>query len=291
MREIRKRGRRWLLCLMVCLVSGFVLWNGADMSVQARNDSFVIEAEKLPTSEETYNIQLNIENMGTDWEGTVRLTVDEEYRVPTAYDTMISLPQGSTKQFVVRVPLNSMEDTSGTITVALYDKEQEKVADKSFKRFLKDEDDYLSMGILSDDYAALTYLDMGGQELYFYGDDYPIKLKRITQDNILTSLEGLEFLVIDTYNTGVLTEDEMLAIEMWNYGGGILIVGTGAHAEETLAGFDENYGWVECVTIHDADEIAYYQDDDYVDMTMLTTAELREISSAVTYNVQYMNHT
>lgn len=285
-----KNGRRIILCLAVCLVLGLIFWSQTGVEAQAKTDSFKIEAAKLPTGEENYNIQLNIENTGADWEGIVRLTLDEDYRVPTAYDTVISLPQGSTKQFVVKVPLNSMEDTNGTITVALYDKKQEKVAEKTFKRFLKDEDDYLSMGILSDDYAALTYLDMGGQELYFYGDDYPIKLVEITQDNIMTKLDALEFLVIDTYNTGVLTDEELAAIENWNYNGGILIVGTGAYANDTLAAFDSNYGWVECVNIYDSDEIAYYQDDDYVDMTMLTTAELREITSAVSYNVQYMSH-
>ncbi len=289
MRE-KKGSKRCLLCIIAWLLSGFVFWYEPGMAVQAKNDSFVIEATKLPANEETYDIQLNIENPGADWEGTVRLVVDEEYRCSTAYDTVLSLPQGSTKQFIVKVPIISMEDTNGTITVLLLDKKQEVVAKKEFKRFLKEEDECLVMGILSDDYSALTYLDMGGQEMYFYNDEYPIKLVEITQDNLLTTLETLEFLVIDTYNTGVLTDEELGAIETWNFDGGILLLGTGAHAENTLAGFQNSYLGVECVNIVTPDEVTYYDYSDYVNMSLLTMAELKENNSYLSYNVQYFNH-
>ncbi len=286
MRESMKQGRKKLICMAMCLLAGIMLWLDMDMYALAEEDAFVIEANKLPTNEEAYNIQLNIENIGADWEGTVRLTVEEDYRYPTAYDTILSLPAGSTKQFVVRVPLNSMEDTTGTVTVTLLDKKEEVVQFEVFRKLLKDEDDYLVMGILSDDYAALTYLDMGGNEIYFYGDDYPIKLVEITQDNLENELAILDFFVIDTYNTGVLTEEELLLIEEWNRNGGMLVLGTGAYAEDTLAGFKDSYLGVECVNIMAPEENGYYYDTDYVNMSLLTIAELRENSQQF-YNVQY----
>ena len=286
MRETMKQGRKKLICMAMCLLAGIMLWLDMDMYALAEEDAFVIEANKLPTNEETYNIQLNIENIGADWEGTVRLTVEEDYLYPTAYDTILSLPAGSTKQFVVRVPLNSMEDTTGTVTVTLLDKKEEVVQFEVFRKLLKDEDDCLVMGILSDDYAALTYLDMGGNEIYFYGDDYPIKLVEITQDNLENELAILDFFVIDTYNTGVLTEEELLLIEEWNRNGGMLVLGTGAYAEDTLAGFKDSYLGVECVNIMAPEENGYYYDTDYVNMSLLTIAELRENSQQF-YNVQY----
>ena len=286
MRETMKQGRKKLICMAMCLLAGIMLWLDMDMYALAEEDAFVIEANKLPTNEETYNIQLNIENIGADWEGTVRLTVEEDYLYPTAYDTILSLPAGSTKQFVVRVPLNSMEDTTGTVTVTLLDKKEEVVQFEVFRKLLKDEDDCLVMGILSDDYAALTYLDMGGNEIYFYGDDYPIKLVEITQDNLENELAILDFFVIDTYNTGVLTEEELLLIEEWNRNGGMLVLGMGAYAEDTLAGFKDSYLGVECVNIMAPEENGYYYDTDYVNMSLLTIAELRENSQQF-YNVQY----
>ena len=47
--------------------------------------------------EETYDIQVTVENLGEDWEGTVRVMVDESYRMSTAYDVKLSLPEGSEK--------------------------------------------------------------------------------------------------------------------------------------------------------------------------------------------------
>lgn len=290
MRERRNAGRSFLVGLAMCLIAGLVFWCESGLTTQAQEGSFEIEATKLPANEETYDIQLTIENLGADWEGTVRLVVDEEYRCPTAYDTTFSLPQGSTKQFVVKVPMNSFEDTSGTITVTLLDKKQEKVASREFKRFLKEEEEMLVMGILSDDYSSLTYLDMGGEELYFYGDNYPIKLTAVTQDTLETTLDNLEFLVIDTYNTGVLTEEQILAIESWNYDGGILIIGTGAYAKDTLVGFQDSYLGVECAQIFEPGVTMNYSTSGYVDMSQLTLAELKETTSYQSYNVQYFNN-
>lgn len=50
------------------------------------------------------------------------------------------------------------------------------------------------MGILSDSYASLTYLDMEGENLYYNGTELPIKLDKLNQDNLMQSLEnGLTF--------------------------------------------------------------------------------------------------
>lgn len=267
---------------------GFMLWWNPGMAVQAEG-AFEIEATKLPSNEETYDIQLNIENAGADWEGTVRLSIAEMYRSQTAYDTILSLPGGSAKQFVVKVPIISMEDTNGTIIVTLLDKEQKVVAEKEFSNFLKEADEFLDMGILSDDYSALTYLDMGGQTLYFGGKDHPIMLTEVTQDSLLTDLGKLNFLVIDNYNTGVLTAEELSAIETWNYDGGILIVGTGVYATDTLAGFQNGYLGVECVKVYEPGQAIGFRDDAYVDWSLIGLAQLNKSgTNYLSYSEQYM---
>lgn len=275
----RRMRKLWILM-------GLVLFCGTGMRARAEENSFVINANKMPSDGETYNIQISIENQGADWEGTVRLTADEDYRTPTAYDTAISLPQGSTKQFVVKIPVKSIEDTDGTIKVTLWDKKSEKTAAKEFRRFLMEDAGALSMGILSDDYSTLTYLDMGGEELYFYGSDYPLKLVELNQGNIVDSLDNLEFLVIDTYNTEVLTDEELQAIELWNYDGGVLLVGTGSYAEDTLKGLGDSYLDIKYVKVHEPGELSQAYYSDYVDFSQLHMAELRDVKSQ--YNEQYL---
>jgi len=174
-----------------------------DLVVNAAESNFVIEAEMLPSGEETYDIQLNVENLGTDWEGTVRVIVDESYNRPSAYDTAISLPQGSEKQFVVKVPEDSVEETDGTVWVSLWNKKNKKVAEREIKRLLLEEAECLTLGILSDEYSSLTYLDMGGETFYFGGDEYPIRLEELKQGSLTDRLEAVDFVVIDTYNTDI----------------------------------------------------------------------------------------
>ena len=100
-----------------------------------------------------------------------------------AYDTVLSLPQDSTKQFVVRIPFGSIDDQDDPLKVSLLDKKGNVLAEKSYKRFLLDGADALSMGILSDSYQSLTYLDMGGEGVYYGGIEFPINLVELTQDN------------------------------------------------------------------------------------------------------------
>lgn len=276
--EKRKWSKGLWLALSLCFFVGIMCFGPAGMQVSAKEDPFNVQAVLLASDGDTYDVMVTVENAGADWEGTVRLKVDESYRMPAAYDTVIALPQGSTKQFVVKVPKNSIEDTNGTVEVRLLDKKDKLIAVKEFKHLLFKELDMLGMGILSDNYASLTYLDMGGEELYFYGDFYPIRLTEVTQDNLLDTLDTLEFLVIDDYNTGILTEEELDAIELWNINGGVLLVGTGSRGDDTLEGFENGYLGIECAQVNPPGTGP--QSHSEVDFSKLTMAELRDRNGA-----------
>ncbi len=252
MKTSKKNVTSWWKGLLACgcLVLSAMLFCAAGIEARAdvqvqENSSFVIEADKMSTDRDVYEIRVKIQNTGKDWEGTVRVYVDENYEAGAAYDVTISLPQGSEKQFVVKVPVNSIEDTNGAVQISLLDKREKEVAQKEFRGLLYEETDALFMGILSDEYDALTYLDMGGKQIYYYGDDYPIKLTKLEQSSLADTLESLDLLVIDTYNTSVLTDEDLKAIELWNYDGGVLILGTGSYAEDVLSGFERyNAGYL-----------------------------------------------
>lgn len=244
MRENIKKCKSYLMALLLALFVGGISFFGTSMSVEADpkeliNPDFGIEAELLSSDEDTYNIRLSVENKGKDWEGTVRVLVSESYYVPSAYDTSLSLPQGSEKQFVVKVPKGGSDSTDGSITVVLLDKKSKAIAAEEFKKFLAEEMDCIAMGILSDEYSSLTYLDMGGSTLYYYGSNLPIKLAEVTQDNLMDSLDSLTILVIDKYNTSVLSDEEIKAISLWIDNGGVLLVGTGSDADNILAGLED----------------------------------------------------
>lgn len=285
MNSNKNRGALTALTIAILLVSMF--HKDMAITVYAEPESaFTIEAELLPGEKETYDIRLTVENLGSDWEGAVRLTVNDGYRKPSAYDTALSLPQGSRKQFVVKVPMGSFDNTDGTVIVTLLNRDDKVAAVKEFKRFLTGQMKSLSMGILSDAYADLTYLDMGGEEIYFYNDYYPIRLVELQQGNLEDELDGLTFLVIDKYNTGILTSDELTAIESWILGGGILILGTGPYAEDTLSGFEDSYLGVAYREADVSNGVPYYGED--IDWSQLTTVEL--LNSTAGYSTSYNDY-
>lgn len=298
MNQKKMKSRGLLAVLAFMLLLGGIFCDDAMMMVRAEpKDAFTIEAEVMPSDKETYSVRLTIENEGQDWEGTVRLTVDEDFRIPSAYDTALSLPQGSRKQFVVKIPINSIDSTNGTVIVTLLNRKDEKTAEKEFKRLLTGGRDALSMGILSDAYAKLTYLDMGGNDIFFYNNFYPIKLVELQQGSLADKLDALTFLVIDQYNTGILTEEELEAIELWNLNGGILILGTGAYAEDVLSGFDGGYLEISSGAVY-APGDEYWSEYDYmgsvyVDKSQLTMAELQGTgcdSMGYTYGDSYTDY-
>lgn len=263
------------------LLGGVQLCDAALEARAAENAAFTISAEMLASGNATYDIQVSVGNMGEDWEGTVRLLTEEDYRMGTAYDTALSLPQGSTKQFAVKVPKSSVESGDGTVRVFLLDKKSRKVADKEFRKLLRAETNVLSMGILSDNYSDLTFLDMGGENLNYYGGYYPVKLVELKQETLEDSLDTLTMLVIDRYNTSVLTEEDLKAIELWNCDGGLLLIGTGGDGEDTLSGFDGSYLEIQCQSIYTPEEGAHVSaiGNTEIDLSNFTLAEIRDISN------------
>lgn len=279
--KIDKKIRKVFLILTMAVFTCIVCCGVMGMTAYADSSDFKIRAEKMPSGISAYDVRITVENTGKDWEGTVRLMVYGSYgsRLDCAYDTTISLPQGSTKQFVVSIPKDSFSSgKNNDVRVSLINKNSSVATETVFKQLLNEDADALTMGILSDDYSALTYLDMGGQKLYYYSDEYPIKLVELNQDNLSDSLEMLTFLVIDRYNTGVLTDDEISAIEKWTDDGGVLIIGTGSYAEDTLSGLD--YLGIECRGVYEkgVNVKKWNSESDYVDWSKLNMANLMDIN-------------
>lgn len=280
-----KRNRKVFRFLTLGILFWILCMGSAGVTVKAEEQACVIDAEVLPSDKYAYEIQLTVENQGQDWEGTVRLTICDNYYSGSygsastcAYDTVLSLPSGSTKQFVVKVPKDSMKRTDGMVKVTLLDKNEDIMAQKEFNRLLQAQAKALSMGILSDKYSSLTYLDMGGNELNYKGNNYPIKLVELDQDNLESALGALSFLVIDTYNTSVLSEQTLKSIEQWCNNGGVLIIGTGSGAENTLSGLPDLE--IQCSKIYDQGEAEYDSYGySYVDLSQLPMAELIDRSN------------
>lgn len=271
--KIDNKLRKPLFFIILCCC---LFWYSTSIQAYAEESPFSIKAELLPSDNDVYDIQVTVENLGTDWEGIVRLRLGTTYGELNgcAFDTVLALPQGSKKQFSVKIPTISVGSTNGTIFVNLVDKNDDIIAQKEFTRLLFDGTDALLMGILSDNYDSLTYMDMGGEPYQYNNNEFPIKLVDLNQDSLDSSLVSLTFLVIDSYNTSILTEEKIKEIELWTENGGMLIVGTGNRVQDTLSGLD--FLGITCTEVlSPGDSISH--ESAYFDTSQIYWAELDDI--------------
>lgn len=277
MKDRVKSNKRLLTVLVLVLLICGVLVGKKAAIARAQEELFSIDAQLRSQDFSTYDIQVVVSNSGENWEGTARIRLENTYySLSCVYDTVLSLPQGSTKQFLVKIPKESVEDIGASVSVSLLDGENKLAASKVFSNLFLEGRSTLSMGVLSDSYASLTYLDMEGVNLYYNGAELPIKLYNLNQDNLMQSLEnGLNFFVIDNYNTSILTDLEQERIQRWVEDGGMLIVGTGERAEDVLSGL--KFLGIECSKVNAPNEHPY-QDHYNSDLTKLYMAELNDVN-------------
>lgn len=223
-------------------------------------DDFTINTELLSisSSSESYEIQIEITNDGPDFEGTVRVIADNAGSSSCAYDTAISLSDGSTKQFTVSIPISSLDIQYGgygqarKLYLILLDDKGNEVMTETYNRFFQDHQEKVPVGVLSDAYDDLSYLEANGNVLYIINNNYPLELVEISQDNLMDELDRLDYLVIDQYDTSRLSSEAVAAVEDWTDRGGMLIFGTGNYAYDVLSGFDTDFLQTECLGIYDA---------------------------------------
>ena len=60
--------KRLLMLLILGIMLCGICMGRSDMTVNAKEKTFIIDAEMLPGNQSVYEIQLQVENKGDDWE-------------------------------------------------------------------------------------------------------------------------------------------------------------------------------------------------------------------------------
>lgn len=211
--------------------------------------------EMLKQDGENNVIQVTVANSGEDFTGTVRVIFAGNSYDNCAYITDITLPAQGKKQFTVTVPMQVMEKARGLCSLSFLDRKGRLLRSVELKNVFGDTMTGIKVGILSDDYQSLTYLDAGGEDFTVRGNvNLPLQLVELNQGNLRENLDGLYFLVIDRFNVSSLSDGDIQAIREWTEKGGWLMIGTGAYAEQTLSGFPEDFLALEVLDISEPGE-------------------------------------
>ncbi|MCD8216936.1 MAG: hypothetical protein LUD01_02640 [Clostridiales bacterium] len=188
----------------------------------------------------TLPLSVYLESAGEDFDGVLRVIVPGVYyesgAVAYEQDIMLSADTGKTVSLSVDNISSSaslvlqIEDTQGNIlqqqTVALQTATSEKAL----------------VGILSDDFTALNYFDGRNLEINDYsGSSQVVELSGDLIPEQSSGLDVLSYLIINSYDTSKLSEEQIAAIEEWVREGGILILGTGSDYRQTLSGFESDF--------------------------------------------------
>lgn len=224
-----------LFCLLLCLYFGA---GTVRVYAAAERKDFSCDIEFLRQEDDRCTLQVTVANGGKDFSGFVRLVFSPNEKDACAYDTEITLPEKGKKQFTLTVPERMADLANDVCEVCFLDGKGRELQRMTLKKVFGSTAG-ITMGILSDDYASLTYLDLGGQPMDFTNSEKPVRLIELDKENLEGYLDGLYFLVIDRYNVESLGEDKINAIQDWVEKGGWLIIGTGKYAEDTLGGFED----------------------------------------------------
>jgi len=248
-------------------------------------DTFSGDVVMLRQDNDRYVIQVTVENKGEDFTGTVQVIFANAKGNNCAYHTELDLPAQGKKQLTLNVSERAVDTIRGICALNFLDGKGRILQSIQLSDVFGRSMSGFPVGILSDDYSALTYLDAGGRLFTIQDMNYPLELVELNQDNLDGYLDGLYFLVIDRFNVSSLGEENIRAIQEWVEGGGWLLIGTGAYAEQTLSGFGEDFFAVDVLGISEpgeenfvskeADRGSYYRYEDAgIDFTQMAIAEL-----------------
>lgn len=233
-----KRGIAAVLACFLCIL--FLRADAERVYAAAERRDFSCEIEFLKQEDDRYVMQVTAANTGKDFTGSVRLVFASDEAEACAYDTEISLPEGGKKQFTLTIPERMADLSAGSCEVSFLDGKGRELQRITKRKVFGSSAGGITMGILSDDYDALTYLDLGGQQIQVGNTGMPVRLIELDADNLSSYLDGLYYLVIDHYHAESLGEAKIKAIMDWVSKGGWLMIGTGEYAADTLSGFEND---------------------------------------------------
>lgn len=231
--------KKGIAALLVFLLCSLFAGTGMRVCAAAERKDFSCEVEFLRQEDDRCVMQVTAANEGKDFSGFVRLVFSPNKKDACAYDTELTLPEKGKKQFTLTVPSGMAELANDACEVCFLDGQGQELQRMTLKNVFGSHAGGITMGILSDDYDSLTYLDLGGMPIYLANTEMPVRLIELDGENLEGCLDGLYFLVIDRYHVAGLGEDRIKAIQDWVEQGGWLLIGTGEYAEDTLGGLED----------------------------------------------------
>ncbi|MCR5119214.1 MAG: hypothetical protein K6B44_06290 [Lachnospiraceae bacterium] len=204
-------------------------------------ETFDVTAEASGNDyDETYTVTIEVENMGKDFGGHVRLKLMSRTYKTAAYDTYVAIAGGEKQTVTLTIPAaGDFDYANAEATVEITDEKGKTIfSEKQRKLFDERENHY---AVISDDAKALSYLDTSRN--YWYDAYEGISETTITEDDLKdeNGLDDVSFIFLDNYDSGEFSREEIENIQKWVRSGGVLIIGTGKNLDDAFWAFDDDF--------------------------------------------------
>lgn len=235
-----------ILLTLIVLISGLLMPYSVVHADGEDEFEVKVVAEENPDTG-CFDVGVEVYNKGKDFTGTVEITrTSGSYYSDDGSSVYIqdaALPEKNTKTVSFQIPEELTNYNSGAnmgINVVIKDSKGREVYNANFNNVLTKDNYVMNMGILSDSADKLTFLDCEGQDIWISTGVFAIKLNELKADSIANDLSANKYLIINDYDTSVLSDDAVKSIMSWVDNGGVLIIGTGKTVK-TISGFDSTF--------------------------------------------------
>lgn len=167
-----------------------------------------------------------ITNNGKDFTGWVQVMVPKT-KNNVVYRRKVKVAAKETTKVSLSLPV--MDDT-GYLQFILADKNGTTIGEKKYKLKIGNYENLAYVGVLSNASEDLEYLKDFGTRVFYLNEN--------TLSDDYKALDLLDIIVINQYDTGLLSNNQIKALEKWVMNGGTLVIGTGEYSKDTLAKLD-----------------------------------------------------
>ncbi len=214
-----------------------------DKKITKKNADFTVEADygmdglvfyDMPTM-----VSIKVESK-ENFTGTLRMIPSVDYGLTViAYGEDISLSAGEAKIFQF-VP--SAIGNNGEVKIEIVDEKGKVVYSEKNTILLEGVGSKITVGVLSDDYSALSYFD--GLSVYLNSYEGTTAIFELSKDSFpedAKALSMLQYLIIDNYDTANLSDEQYAALKSWVQDGGVLFLALGNNYQNVLHCFQDDF--------------------------------------------------
>lgn len=234
--------KRLALGMLFVFLLSFVCVIGTQSISAESTKAFSGEVSLIKAEDTNCVVEVKVANQGADFDGVVRLLfTGSGNESECAFDMQLALPKDGEKQYMLTIPASNVSQSRGNGILAFIDQDEKVLQTVPIKNVFQGKTTGFGVGILSDHFDRLGYMDLGGQTYYLQNSEKPVSLVEMDPEKLAEQLDGIYYLIIDQFDMSTLDKKSVEAIESWVDNGGWLIVGTGAYVEKTLGSFDSGF--------------------------------------------------